>query len=58
MDKNLRSLSAVAVVRGNENAPNLNGNVWFFDTPDGVRVDAKICCLPPNDTGFYGFSYT
>lgn len=29
--------------------------VWFSDTNEGVRVDAQILGLPPNDTGFYGF---
>ncbi|MGI5850261.1 MAG: superoxide dismutase family protein [Christensenellales bacterium] len=48
-------LSAAAVIRGDSIAPRLNGNVWFYDTPEGVRVDAQIYCLPPNETGFYGF---
>lgn len=47
--------SAIAKVEGNAEAPGLHGNVWFFDTPDGVRVNAQIYDLPPNETGFYGF---
>ncbi len=46
---------AIALVRGNSLAPGLSGVVRFFDTPAGVRVDARIQGLPRNKTGFYGF---
>ena len=45
---------AIAVIRGNSTA-NLHGKGWFSDTPKGVYVYAKICSLPLNKTGFYGF---
>jgi Cu-Zn family superoxide dismutase len=48
-------LSAAAMVRGNAAAPRLRGTVWFSDTPEGVRVRARIYGLPANETGFYGF---
>jgi Cu-Zn family superoxide dismutase len=46
---------AVALVRGNALAPGLSGVVRFYDTPAGVRVDARVRGLPKNKTGFYGF---
>ena len=46
---------AIALVRGNTLAPELSGIVRFFDTPAGVRVDARVRGLPQNNTGFYGF---
>jgi Cu-Zn family superoxide dismutase len=48
-------VGAVAAVRGSSMAPNLSGIVRFFDTPAGVRVDARVRGLPKNATGFYGF---
>ncbi|MGE5493829.1 MAG: superoxide dismutase family protein [Burkholderiales bacterium] len=33
----------------------MKGVVWFQDTEEGVRVDAYVSGLPPNNTGFYGF---
>lgn len=53
MDK--RRCRAVAVIRGSAGTPDLSGTVSFADTPKGVRVDAYVQGLPPNDTGFYGF---
>ena len=55
MKKSLYPESAEAVIHGNVYAPWLKGNVWFYDTPEGTRVDADISGLPPNGTGFYGF---
>lgn len=49
------SSGAIALVRGNTLAPALSGIVRFFDTPAGVRVDARVRGLPQNKTGFYGF---
>ncbi len=46
---------ATAMMRGNENAPNLRGSVRFIDTPRGTYVTARFRGLPPNETGFYGF---
>ncbi len=46
---------AAASIHGGGLAPMLSGIVRFFDTPDGVRVDARVRGLPKNATGFYGF---
>ena len=46
---------AIASVHGSALAPGLSGIVRFYDTPDGVRVDARVGGLPKNATGFYGF---
>jgi hypothetical protein len=37
---------AIAAVRGNSLVPDLSGMVRFYDTPSGVRVDARIARLP------------
>lgn len=55
MNYNQYPLRAEAIISGNSFAPGLHGNVWFYDAPQGVRIKAKICCLPPSNTGFYGF---
>jgi Cu-Zn family superoxide dismutase len=47
--------SAIAELYGNAFSPQLQGTVWFNDTPEGVRVDAHVVGLPANNTGFYGF---
>ncbi|MEZ4357381.1 MAG: superoxide dismutase family protein [Eubacteriales bacterium] len=52
---NQYNYKAMAMVKGSADAPDLNGTVWFMETPIGVHVDAKIFNLPPNKTGFYGF---
>lgn len=46
---------AIASIHGGALAPVLSGIVRFYDTPDGVRVDARVSGLPKNATGFYGF---
>jgi Cu-Zn family superoxide dismutase len=46
---------AIALIHGDAPAPRLSGFVRFYDTPDGVRVDARVRGLPKNATGFYGF---
>ena len=46
---------ALAVIKGDENTPQVGGSVLFTDTQAGVRVEARITGLPQNKTGFYGF---
>ena len=46
---------ALAVIKGDENTPQVGGSVLFTDTKAGVRVEARITGLPKNKTGFYGF---
>lgn len=47
---------AVAYVRGGADAPNINGQVRFYQEPRSVRVEADIAGLPQNsETGFFGF---
>lgn len=46
---------AMAMIKGSSAAPALSGSVWMTDSPAGVRVEARITGLPPNETGFYGF---
>ncbi len=50
-----RRCRAMAFIKGGENAPRLSGTVWLTDTPAGVRLEARVTGLPPNETGFYGF---
>ena len=50
-----RRCRGVAVIKGSAEAPRLSGIVNFTDTPEGVRVDAHVQGLPPNETGFYAF---
>lgn len=48
--------SAVAYVRGGADAPNVNGQVRFYQEPASVLVVADIAGLPQNsETGFFGF---
>lgn len=48
--------SAVAYVRGGTDAPNINGQVRFYQEPCSVLVVADIAGLPQNsETGFFGF---
>ena len=47
---------AVAYVRGGSDAPNINGQVRFYQEPRSVRVEADIAGLPKDsETGFFGF---
>lgn len=48
-------LKAIANMKGNLFAPCLYGKVCFYDTHNGVKVNAVIYNLPPNKSGFYGF---
>lgn len=48
--------TAKALIKGNEDNPNLFGMVYFYETPyGGVIVNAEIYGLPQNSSGFYGF---
>lgn len=48
--------SAVAFVRGGSDAPNINGQVLFYQEPGSVLVAADIAGLPQNsETSFFGF---
>lgn len=56
MIRNSRHPNAVAYVRGGTDAPNINGQVWFYQEPGCVLVVADIVGLPRNSqTGFFGF---
>ena len=46
---------ASAFIKGSFEYSDLHGEVCFFDTAGGVRVRGKICGLPENNSGFYGF---
>lgn len=47
---------AVAYVRGGADAPNINGQVRFYQEPNSVLVVADVAGLPQNSkTGFFGF---
>lgn len=47
---------AVAYVRGGADAPNINGQVRFYQEPRSVRVEADIAGLPKDsEKGFFGF---
>lgn len=47
---------AVAYIRGSADAPNINGQVRFYQEPRSVRVEADIDGLPKNsESGFFGF---
>lgn len=56
MIRNSSRPSAVAYVRGGTDAPNINGQVRFYQEPGSVLVVADIAGLPQNsETGFFGF---
>jgi len=44
---------AVAYLRGGELAPDLQGNIRFYQVRDSVLVVAEVTGLPENDTGFF-----
>lgn len=50
-----RRCRAMAVIKGANSASKLSGTVWLTDSPIGVRVEASVKGLPPNETGLYGF---
>lgn len=56
MIRNPSRPGAVAYVRGGADAPNLTGQVRFYQEPGSVLVTADIAGLPQNsETGFFGF---
>lgn len=56
MIRNASRPSAVAYVRGGTDAPNINGQVRFYQEPGSVLVVADIAGLPQSsETGFFGF---
>jgi len=56
MDRNASRPDAVAYVRGGTDAPNINGQVRFYQEPGSVLVVADVAGLPQNSaTGFFGF---
>lgn len=56
MYRNFRRPNAVAHVRGRADAPNINGQVRFYQDTGSVLVEAGIADLPQNsETGFFGF---
>lgn len=46
---------AVAQINGGMEAPLVSGCVEFFQEHGQVLIVARICGLPENETGFYGF---
>lgn len=46
---------AIANIQGGEQAPNLCGQVKFYQKESYVLVSANIKGLPPSDSGFFGF---
>lgn len=56
MDRNSSRPDAVAFVRGGADAPNINGQVRFYQEPGSVLVVADVAGLPQSsETGFFGF---
>lgn len=45
--------SAKAIMRGGEDAPELRGEVLFFQEKCSVLVSARVFGLPQNDSGFF-----
>ena len=50
-----RRPAAVARVRGGREAPLLSGQVWFYQLPGGILVEADISGLPNSTEAFHGF---
>lgn len=46
---------AKAKIYGSHEYAYLYGEVCFFEMMHGIKVEGKICNLPENKTGFYGF---
>jgi len=46
---------AIANIKGGGNAPNLFGEVRFYQKQDCVQIVANISGLPQTDSGFFGF---
>ena len=56
MYQNFRRPDAVAHMRGGADAPNINGQIRFYQEPGSVLVEADIAGLPQDsETGFFGF---
>lgn len=47
--------NAIAVIRGSEAYPHLQGQVRFYQQRNCVLVEANVQGLPANETGFFGF---
>lgn len=47
--------SAIANIKGGDKAPNLYGQIKFYQKKGYVLVSANIKCLPTTDLGFFGF---
>ena len=46
---------AIANIKGGEQAPDLFGQVRFYQRENCVLISANIKGLPPSDSGFFGF---
>jgi len=46
---------AIAVIRGGSDAPNLFGEVKFFQNRNCVTLSVNIAGLPYSESGFFGF---
>lgn len=55
MNQNFLPLTATAMIKGNNEFPNLKGMVKFYQKKDFVLVEADIKGLPQTNTGFFGF---
>ena len=47
--------NATAYIKGGTEAPNLKGEVNFYQKKDCVLISASINGLPKNNSGFFGF---
>lgn len=47
--------NAIANIRGGDEAPNLSGQIKFYQKKNCVLIEANVNGLPTNDTGFFGF---
>lgn len=55
MKQRLGRPHAIAHIQGGADAPNLFGQVNFYQEKHGVLVEATIRRLPESDSGFFGF---
>lgn len=46
---------AIANMQGDIGNSGFRGTVRFYQMPGGILVEADVCGLPDNCTGFYGF---
>lgn len=47
--------NAIASMKGGDSAPNLCGQIKFYQRKDHVLIQATVTGLPPSNSGFFGF---